>query len=61
MFISHDEPRIDPCHPSGLCAMCDQPVELHEVAVGTIRTHGMEVAYLCHEFCLTNYDDDEEE
>lgn len=61
MFISYDEPKLDQFSGSCLCAICGNPVELHEVALATHRSHGMEIAYLCHEWCLMNIDEFEEE
>lgn len=61
MFIRYDEPKLDPMKPSCLCAICDDVVQLYEVAIATHRSHGMEVAYLCHEWCLQNIDEFDEE
>lgn len=66
MFISHDDSRIDPCSPSGLCGICEQPVMLADAGLATYRHGGTDYAYLCCASCLMSdegfdYDDEEEE
>ena len=59
-YISHDEERVEPASPAGLCALCDQPVETYDIGIATQRHMGQDYAYLCHASCLSDYDEEEE-
>jgi hypothetical protein len=43
------EDAIDPCSPSGLCAICDNAVSEHDEAA-VVKVHSGQ--YLCHAQCI---------
>ena len=66
--VDHETIDFDKFSGSGLCVLCDQPVEVHDLGICTIRSHGSSYAYIAHASCIRDAweeigeeDDDEEE
>lgn len=62
----HDTIGIDKFSGAGLCVICDQPVEAHDLGICTVRAHGQDYCYIAHASCIRNaweeeYDDEEED
>jgi len=48
----HDTLDIEKMSGSGLCVLCDQPVEAHDLGICTARVHGTDYAYIAHASCI---------
>ena len=61
LCTDHDTSLVDQQSGSGLCGICDNPVECHDIGIATHRHSGTHYAYLVHASCLQAAWDDEEE
>lgn len=67
--VDYETIDIDKFSGAGLCVLCDQPVEVADLGICTVRTHGMSYAYIAHASCIRDAwereseeeEDDEEE
>lgn len=50
--IDHDTIGIEKESGAGLCVLCDQPVEVHDLGICEVRALGTDYAYIAHASCI---------